>query len=110
MNSYLILVSLFYSLLTAVLVNISLNVNDFLHTTKYYTSGTSQMASFTLALLNIKAYNPVGKAASIPARKRERRRTLKLEAYTASALKINIFRTYNSKEIFFSSFAERHTI
>lgn len=75
----------FYYLLINVLLNIALNVNNFLHSTKYYTSGTSQMAFCSFALLNIKAYNPVEKAASIPARERERRGTLKFKAYTASA-------------------------
>lgn len=85
-NSYLMnkIISLnFFLFLTESLVNIILNVNNFLHTTKYHTSGTSQMASFSL--LNIKTYNPLGKAVSVPARKTEWRGTLKFKAYTASA-------------------------
>jgi len=62
------------------------------------------MASFSFALLNIKAYNPVEKAASIPARKRKRIGTSKFKAYTASALKINTFRRRNSKVTFFQFF------
>lgn len=101
-NSYLMNKTMsftfFSTFLTESLVNIFLNVNNFLHTTKYYTSGTSQMASFSL--LNIKTYNPLGKAASVPARKREWRETLKFKVYTASALKINTFRMCNSNAIF----------